>query len=720
MVDKFKIKFLLILFFTLVCADQSYSNQAGDAYPSIYLEADNLIYSENNSDISAIGNAKLFYKNYIVEADKIIYKQDIDQVLADGNVVMSEKNNVRLEANKITLSNDLKEGFIEGANMILQDGSKISSEKAELHSDENIFMNARYTFCEECIEDNNCPYTWEFMADEVLHDVNNKKLVFKNIKFKLFDKKIFGIPSFSYPDFTVKRQSGFLLPSYSYSNFYGHGIKTPYLRVIDQTSDVTITPFTTTRQGPLFDIEYRKKIDSLSEFSINPTFIHQANPSTVSPGNERLRASLKTNGSMVINDKFNWGWNATFASDETYMRRYGLDNRTKYNSNIYMEGLNNKNYLSLAAVNYKNLLNEDELAQVTLLPRFDHTYFFNLPYLSNLSFNTNLVNTKRITGDEQRRISSELEWFDKYITKQGLLLSPSLSLRSDFINSFDESSDEHTTLNRVSTDASIKVSWPFFNKSSYGKQIIEPQISFGYINDEKISDDLLNEDANTFNFNTINLFENNRSLGFDKIDSGSKFTLGLDYFLEDEFGGNWEFNIGKSFHVNGLNTFATSKWSGTNNYHSNIVGSMSYNLNETIFLDYKTRYDEQKNEFMLNEFNFEITQPKNYNIGLNYTKIKPDANWLNASINDPANHVGLSEFSGYSAFNISDDWSIISSGTYNLETEKLLNSKIGLRYDDECLAFDIAYRENLFTDRDIKKDKAFLFNFELKTAKSTK
>ena len=67
---------------------------------------------------------------------------------------------------------------------------------------------------------------------------------------------------------------------------------------------------------------------------------------------------------------------------------------------------------------------------------------------------------------------------------------------------------------------------------------------------------------------------------------------------------------------------------------------------------------------------------------------------------------------------VAPDWSIISSGTFNLESDDFVSNQIGLRYDDECLAFDIGYRENLFTDRDIKKDRSILFNFELKTSAS--
>ena len=135
-----KMKFLQIFLLLLVFinTENSYANQSDDTYPSIYLEADNLTYNQDGTTISAIGNAKLFYKNYTIEAEEIAYRQDIDQVIAMGNVVMAEKNNARLEANKIILSNELKDGFIEGVNMILQDGSKIRAESAEMKSDENI------------------------------------------------------------------------------------------------------------------------------------------------------------------------------------------------------------------------------------------------------------------------------------------------------------------------------------------------------------------------------------------------------------------------------------------------------------------------------------------------------------------------------------------------------------------------------------------------------
>ena len=288
-------------------------------------------------------------------------------------------------------------------------------------------------------------------------------------------------------------------------------------------------------------------------------------------------------------------------------------------------------------------------------------------------------------------------------------------MRADHLRTFDESEDQFTNFSRITPNLSTSISWPFFDNAPYGKQIIEPKIAFGYVGDEETYSDLLNEDAQTFNFNSLNLFEMNRSLGFDRIDGGSKVSIGINYSLQDDIGGLLNANIGQSYHVSGLNSLESDQWSGTDNYHSDIVGSISYNLNNAVLLDYKVRSDRSSSDNSINEFNLEMHDFNNYSFGVNYTDIEAEANWLNSGLN-ANDHVALSELSGFLEFGIAPDWSIISSGTYNLESDDFVSNQIGLRYDDECLAFDIGYRENLFTDRDIKKDRSILFNFELKTS----
>ena len=58
---------------------------------SIYFEADNLYYDNDGNNITAEGNAKLFYKTYVVEANKITYIQDIWTCTRFHGVISSRK-----------------------------------------------------------------------------------------------------------------------------------------------------------------------------------------------------------------------------------------------------------------------------------------------------------------------------------------------------------------------------------------------------------------------------------------------------------------------------------------------------------------------------------------------------------------------------------------------------------------------------------------------------
>ena len=50
------------------------------------------------------------------------------------------------------------------------------------------------------------------------------------------------LPFFSAPDPTVKRKTGFLVPTYSISSVYGYGVAVPYYLALAPDYDATFTP----------------------------------------------------------------------------------------------------------------------------------------------------------------------------------------------------------------------------------------------------------------------------------------------------------------------------------------------------------------------------------------------------------------------------------------------------------------------------------------------
>ena len=81
-------------------------------------------------------------------------------------------------------------------------------------------------------------------------------------------------PYISHPDPSVKRQSGFLLPSIKNSNTLGSSLQIPYYKVISDNKDLTFSPRLFFNDKKLFQTEYRqtnKYTNSIYDHSINLT-----------------------------------------------------------------------------------------------------------------------------------------------------------------------------------------------------------------------------------------------------------------------------------------------------------------------------------------------------------------------------------------------------------------------------------------------------------------
>jgi len=688
------------------------NNQIKEA--SVLLEADALIYDDTNDTIIANGSAMLYYKSYTVEADKIIYNEVFDSVVASGNVVLTKKNETKIYAEDLELTDGLKNGFIYTAKLLLENNAKIIASKGQrVGGNITKFDDASFTLCNECTDGSNKPLTWKLKADRIIHNEIDRVIEYNNVEFILAGKSLIKIPYLSHPDMTVKRKTGFLLPTYSLSTFYGHAAKIPYFYEINKNSDFTFTPIITSKQGPLLNLEYRNKFSENSYINVSPSFIYQANPTDIAPGNIRFRNSLKTTAQLDINDKWNWGWDGTYTSDDTFMRRYDIDSSTNYKSEIFLTGISDKNYLSAKTIEYRNLLNESELDQPLVAPLIDHDYTFSFkPLDGNLNLKSQFTSLTRSAGDEQIRLSNDISWENKYITSKGIFFEPYVGLKADHFRTYDESADSYYSFSRLHPKISVKTSWPLYSATSFGSHLIEPIARLTFSGDEKRSSKLLNEDSNVMNFNTLNLFEVDRSYGFDKIEGGHKLAIGLNYDIEDMFGGHTTAKIGKSYHIGGKNSFDGSDfdWAGTGDYHSDIIASLSYDMHNIINLDYKTKMNSRTKEITTNEFNLTFNNNNSLSADMNYMEYLPSANVLGNTKKE--------ELSGGINLALTKNWSFDGRGTYNIEDSTVLKSLFGVSYEDECLEMSLSYKEELFADRDLKKDKSIMFNFNLKAISS--
>ena len=77
----------------------------------------------------------------------------------------------------------------------------------------------------------------------------------------MFDFPIFYFPKFFHPDPTVKRQTGFLSPSFEDSKNLGQGVTIPYFINLAKDKDLTLSPKIYFKENPLLLAEYRQDFE---------------------------------------------------------------------------------------------------------------------------------------------------------------------------------------------------------------------------------------------------------------------------------------------------------------------------------------------------------------------------------------------------------------------------------------------------------------------------
>ena len=263
-----------------------------DEINQLIINAEEILYLRNeekiliNSKMNAVVADKYFMnsKNIIYNRKKM--KISSDEITKfndnDGNKFSFEK--FKYDVSKKTIKGkqieyfdnqndlykfedamvDLNSDEIKGKDISIKfDNSKFGNKKNNPRLKGNIvYANKNTTVLKKgvfttCKKRDKCP-PWLMSAEEIKHDKNKKTINYKNAWLKVYDVPVLYFPKFFHPDPTVKRQSGFLVPSLGNSNNFGVSLNTPYYHVIADNKDITFTPRIYAEQNLILQTEYRQ------------------------------------------------------------------------------------------------------------------------------------------------------------------------------------------------------------------------------------------------------------------------------------------------------------------------------------------------------------------------------------------------------------------------------------------------------------------------------
>ena len=653
--------------------------------------ADKLTYDGKTEIATATGTVKLTYGPYVLTATKVSYNMKTGIFSANGSIVLREPNGNVLEASSAQLTENFKEGFARHVRALLTNDVTITAQYAQRY--ENgvvIYQRAAYTACKDCTGEGQTP-AWQIVAKQAKHDTKEHTIYYDDARLEVGGLPVFWTPYLAYPDPTVKRRTGFLLPSFK-SGGYGVGLVTPYFWDIAPNMDMTIAPMWTTEQGPLGDVEFRHRLAS-GMYTLHGYGIYELNPDATN--NEKWRGAARTTGQFKINDTWSWGWDGTAVSDKDFLSDYDLDSRNMLANYVQATGLSDRNYTKAQMISWQTLVqheSQDEMPSAT--PFVTGDYVLGEPVLGGeMSFQFDAYALERqvavddperglMLGTQQTHAEASAEWKRQMIQDSGLVVTPFAQLRSDFFFSQNvpDAGNENDTNFYVTPTAGLDARMPFVASHGSYQSVLTPVAQIIAAPSEQIDDANANEDAITLNFDTSNLFLSDRFSGYDRREGGVRANAGVNYTLLAENGGFLRASFGESFHIAGENSFTTG--SGLEGTSSNLVGAIAVQMTEGVTLGYQARVEEDLSRINTQEASIGLTLG-DFTGSLSYADVKKAENYGRPYDGE--------QIWGSAQYNIDEVWSVFGGFRYDLEQALLMQDRVGMAYDIDCMRLEFAY-----------------------------
>ena len=573
----------------------------------------------------------------------------------------------------------------------------ISFETAKGANDSVTFTNASLSSCADTSSG------WALKAEQIEINDDIGKGFAKKIRLEVFDKTVFRfpyLPVYLSEDLenNPKRHSRFLDPSISYSSD-GFDFTLPYKKILSGNSDLVFGPRTIAKRGNGFEFQLNSVKDQ-NIFRANLIYLNSDKefdkryPSHKNIGDQRWGYEIKSSSDLqfgILN--VNW---SNF-SDVHFFRdvsgesvNLNFQREEYFEQSISFQG-------NLKKLSYKIGSTGFESSNPILTNGYVKKPFINLEYennLRNLKFESSLNFAEFSAGTLHDYVGYQVHE-GKYLLlienpPEGsrLFMNNSLKTESRYKNfdieasvgiksiSYDLKNTENTTNDINVPNIRIKISKDLFKTSDDGVSFLTPIYTFGYAKTEDQSDNPIFDSA--LIPRGVNTFMNKQFSGYDRIADEKFHAIGLKYARFEDSLEKINFTLKKKFYFKDREVYLNNPFENKNDAGP-IASSFSWNpLKEIKFNLYLNYSDEQSK---INNLGLEVlyTNEKiNIGMGQKYRRI-------NSSLQD---NLDLTEF--FFDVPLESGYSIFALGQRDNETDKFIEARFGLGYENCCFAASLS------------------------------
>ena len=257
---------------------------------------------------------------------------------------------------------------------------------------------------------------------------------------------------------------------------------------------------------------------------------------------------------------------------------------------------------------------------------------------------------------------------------------------------------------------------PFVKATETSRQIIEPIIvAAAAPNGGNKADKIPNEDSLNAQLDDSNILDLDRYAGYDRNDTGSRVSYGLNWSAYGNILGRTSSFFGQTYYLKKDESFSQNL--GDNSLFSDYVGRIFAAPNSYIDFNYRFRLDKDNFSVKYSEINTRIGSQM-LSAYISFTSIK--GREKKGSDNDLYFFDDYKERKElYTALNakLSRDWSFVIYNRQNLSKENNVSLEHGgkLIYEDECFKLIFNTHKYNSTDPDYDDGYEFSATFLLKT-----
>ena len=658
-----------------------------------YFKKDEIIQSKFKSILIDKFNNEIVTTNFkYSNSDKIFRGDNIEMMDESNNSYFFKKSMINLN-NDILLAKDIEIKFAKDTFGNADNDPRLKGNALSFNKKETIVKNGIFTSCKL---NDTCP-PWSLKSTEIRHNKINKTINYTDAVLQLYDKPVFYFPKFFHPDPTVKRQSGFLMPTLLSSNSAGNSFKIPYYKVISENKDLTFNPRFYDNKDLLTQVEFRQK---------EKNYENNVDFSLKKMDNSYEKSHFFSNSIIDLDldgfDNSNLEINLQKTTHDTYLKTDSIKAAQNFNHSSLNSFLNytaSKEDLDILIdfQVYENLaIEKDSDKYQYVYPNFSISKTLDTAFNEYGSFNYQASGhqKKSDTNISETSFKNDINFLSKPIfTKSGYKNDFNLFFKNANHDSKNSPDYKDEVSSNFYTSLILNSSLPLKKSSEKYESEFKPKLSLRL--SPSRSENLINKDRR---INIVNVFSNNRLGLVDSLEGGQSLTVGTEYNINKINGTEFlKMNFAQIYRD--INEEKLPIKSKMNTKSSDVVGGIMFIPNNYINFDYDFSLDNN-------------LKTSNYNMAKSTISIN---NFITSfefleENNEIGNESYISNETSY-AFNNSNK--LLYRERTNRKTDLKEFYNLVYQYENDCLIAAIEYNKDYYFDRDLKPNEELFFSLTI-------